>query len=145
MRIMQRLILILSLGVFFVFGMAWNNQRMAVKLQKQWENKNVDTMLKKICRTGMISLRDYVVLRESLASKITIAEIKVEEYQKEQDLDGNFFYYLITWQELGEWLLAEEQYFFQTDSVIKITVDCMVQGQQIENTYYGKIEGKAGM
>ena len=144
MKIVQRLILILAVSVFCAFGMAWNNRQVTIKIQKQWENKNIDTMLKKICRTERISLQDDVVSWEELAFNSIIAEIKVEEYQKEQNLDGDSFYYLITWQELGECLLTEEQYFFRTDSVIKITVDCMVQGKHIKNTYYGKIGRKDG-
>lgn len=142
MQIVQRALLIMTMIIVLMVGTIVICREKEEKLQKQWECVQTERFLGKICRNGSISLDEYMEYNTTLNHAGTVSKIRIEEYQREQDITGRNYYYLVSWEELQDCFMKEGACDFKTESVIKISVEQKSMGQSMKNSYYGVIYGK---
>lgn len=142
MQIIQRVLLVAAVIMIIGWGICFPCMEGMSKLQHQWELLQTERFLNQICRDKECSYEEYTLLHGALNYYGTDSTIEMEEYQKEQDMEGNNYYYGITWNEIREKLFAEGQYCFSEDSVIVLCVDRNdITGSQ-KNKYYDIVSGK---
>jgi len=119
MQIMQRMLLIAGLAVAIIWGNGVTYQEKNKKYLEQFEEIQVENFLQKICRTGILSYEELLVLNVSLNSH-DVVMCRLEEFQKEQNLEGRIYWYLISWDEVSEILEEQKFYIFQNGSIVRI-------------------------
>lgn len=122
MRMMQRVVLVLVLIVGFMIGITEGYQRRKIRLQEQWGIVQTERLLQKICNTGKCSYEECYLFHTALHQCGIDAKIRIEEYQREQDMEGRVYYHLISWEELKLYLLQEACYKFAEESVVCVQV-----------------------
>lgn len=135
MQIAQRVLLIISFFAVLLFGIITFNQKKEEKLQNQWEVIQTELFLNKICRRMSISEEEYFKFNTSLNYSDVVSKIEIEEYRREEDMKGNSYYFVVSWNELQKLLAEEGNCQFNEESVIRITVENTTRN--IKNVYYG--------
>lgn len=135
MQIAQRVLLIVSFFAVLLFGIITFNQKKEEKLQNQWEVIQTELFLNKICRRMSISEEEYFKFNTSLNYSDVVSKIEIEEYRREEDMKGNSYYFVVSWNELQKLLAEEGNCQFKEESVIRITVENTTRN--IKNVYYG--------
>lgn len=118
------------------------NRQTENRFHQQWEKIHTERFLKKIGKKGYCAYEDYLLLCEVLNYRGVESAIYLEEYQEEQDLQGQSYYYFIPWNELGEKLEKNQIYVFTEGSVIRIKVCRRSRKiEAVQDYYYGKTDG----
>lgn len=136
MQTVQRMLLVLLASVCLVTGITVVFEKKWEKRYSQWENLKTEQFLQQICRTGSVSLAEYTDYGIGLSLMGAGFEIQIEEYQREQDLDGKSYYYLVTWEEVKSRLQEDGRYVFQRESVLKLVVNRERFGKTGKSEYY---------
>jgi len=142
MRIVQRTFLLLVVIFMLVLGIAHVYKEREKKAARQWESLQTELYLEKLCRSQRVTREGYLRYVQSLNYGSTISHIRIEQYQKEQDLKEKVYYYLISWEELQNRLFEEESALLLKDSVICITVERRSRKQSKVTKYYGIVTGR---
>lgn len=142
MRIVQRTFLLLIVIFMLVIGIAHVYKEREKKEARQWESLLTELYLEKLCRSQRVTQEGYLRYVQSLNYGSTVSHIRIEQYQKEQDLKGKVYYYLISWEELQNRLFEEESALLLKDSVICITVERRSRKQSKVTKYYGIVTGR---
>lgn len=142
MHQMQRGLLIVVVLMVFGATIVLPDLECAAKLQEQWEILQTEQFMKGICRNKECSYEAYALLQGALNYSGTSSDIEVEEYQKEQDMAGNEYYYGISWSEIQENLFCEGKHCFNDDSIIVICVNRHSRSGNVKNKYYDIVSGK---
>ena len=142
MRQIQRVLLMAAVVVMIGVGIVLPQLESAKKLQSQWELLQAERFMERICRNKECSYEEYVLLHGVLNYTGISSVIWVEEYQKEQDMAGNTYYYGISWGEIQEILFLEGRYCFHEDSVIVLGVNRNSGSGNQKNKYYDIVSGK---
>lgn len=141
MQMMHRVTLVLIVVLVLLFGSMVVSQEV-IELQGQWEMIQTEKFLSKLCRTGQCTYEEYASYYNCLNYFGTETIIRMEEYQKEQDLDGKIYYYLVSWEEIRTFLLKKSSYMFQQESIIRITVQRKSRSRTVQCSYYDVVERK---
>lgn len=141
MQIMHRVALVLMIVLVFSFGTMVAGQE-EIELQRQWEMIQTEKFLSKLCRTGQCTYEEYLSYYNGLNYFGMDSIIRLEEYQKEQDLDGKIYYYLVSWEELQTFFSKNSRYVFQQESIIRINVQRKSRGGNAQCSYYDVVERK---
>lgn len=137
MQIVQRCLLLLTLIFVLMAGISflWNEQ---VKKEKiQWEQMQAEVFLDRISENGRCSYEEYLTFYTGLLLYGEHLEVRLEEYQQENDSQGKKYWYQISWEEIREMLLTEGVYQFQENSMLRLRI---IQSGRIGNSvefYYG--------
>lgn len=142
LRTVQRGLLVLVLVGFLVSGTLMVQQGNVERMQKQWERHQVERFLGKICRTGCLSYIDCQKFLSSLNYTGMTSEITLEEYQREQDMKGKKYYYLISWEEMQKTMSEIEQCKVKNGSIIVLSINKSGRGWKEKTSYYGIVSGK---
>ena len=89
---------------------------------EQWENVCVERFIGQICKNGSVSYEEFLLFHNALSSAGNKIEIRIEEYQEEQDLSRNYFYIPVIWAEIKDILWKDKQYYFSTGSIVKVEI-----------------------
>jgi len=142
MQQIQRFFLIAAVIVIIALGTLLPHVESAKKLQTQWELLQVERFMELVCRNKECSYEDYVLLHGALNYAGTSSVIEIEEYRTEQDMEGNVYYYGISWDELREMLFFDEQYYFSDNSVLVVCVNRNGGIGNQKRKYYDIVSGK---
>ena len=137
----QRVVLLWVIIGLVLTGGCITYQKQKERRQGQWEAVQTERFIKKICKSGMLSLQEYMLYCNMWVSDGSSYEIKIEEYRKEQDIQGRCYYYLVTWEELKNTFRREEFCTFEEESVIRMEVRKQGCVERI-NEYYGIVSGE---
>ena len=142
MRVSQRMVLIILLLVVYLGGISGMILQREAKLTAQWEALQTELFLRKLCESGEISYEDVLVYAGALEQHSSNFSIRLEELQREKDLDGNIYYYPVAWEELLEQMSEGEGYRLQEDSILTIIVERYDRKRRVETRYCEAVPGK---
>ena len=122
MRVIQRYVLLFGIFLILVpcFGVQ-SKEGLDYLVEKQ-ETVYMERFVSKICKTGRITYEEYLLFHKALSQSGNRIEIRITEYQREQDLEGKNYYPPVICEELMEVLQTEKMYYFAEDSIVKVVV-----------------------
>ena len=100
----------------------------------------VERFASKVCGTGKVTYEEYILFYRALSHNGKRLEIRMEEYQREEDLEGKGYYSLVSNKELGAVLCEEKAYYFAKDSIVKIIVRCCNRSHESQILRFGRID-----
>lgn len=142
MHILQRSFSILLVIFFFVFAITLVFKEKEKNGYEQWEKIQVNRFLEQINSTGKYSYKDYQLLHDALSRFGRNIEITIKEYQKEMDAKGTVYWYFISWEEMKEFLLEEEEYVFRKNSAVEVCIITKKGSVEKEEKYYILFKGR---
>ncbi len=122
MQIAQRCVLIISTSLLLCLMCVFLYTERENKIIEDWETVQTERFLRKLCYTGECSLESYLLYYNSVVNGLDTLDVRIEEYKKEQDLEGNIYYSRILWEEMKEMLWKNGRYCFDEDSIVLIEV-----------------------
>ena len=137
----QRTLLVVTILLIFMEGWHFVCTEKEEKIQKQWEQVQTEIFLQRISRKGTLSLEEYEKYYLALNKLGADVTVKIEEYRKEKDREGNSYFYLITWEELQNSLLYNDTTTFFKDSIIVLELVRSRYRSCINQKYYIRIAG----
>ena len=136
MQIIQRMLLVLLMIFGLGFGILLLNLEQEEKVQKQWEALQIERFVGKISRRGTCTYEEYLLCHEALNYSGNTSVIAIETYQKEEDMSGEKYYYMISWEEIQEMLYRNGRFDFDEESVIVVSVSRKNKMKSLETKYY---------
>lgn len=137
----QRTLLVVTILLIFMEGWHFVCTEKEEKIQKQWEQVQTEIFLQRISRKGTLTLEEYEKYYLALNKLGADVTVKMEEYRKEKDKEGNCYFYLITWEELQNSLLYNDTTTFFKDSIIVLEFVRSRYRSCINQKYYIRIAG----
>jgi len=134
----QRLLMMLTvviIGVFCCFVVVQNRIKKEIE---QWEYIGVEVFLHQVVRKKEITLNEYRIAIGEIRHLNSTAEIEIEVYRKEWDLEGKHFYSLLTWEEVQNILKQENSMELQEGSIVRV----IIQQRSRRKVYSAVISGK---
>ena len=135
MRVLQRMVLIILLLVVYFGGRTVTVLQREAKLVSQWEALQTDLFLRRLCEVGQIFYEDVLLYVDSLEQRGGNLSVRLEELQREQDFEGNIYYYPVSWEELLEQMTMGKGYRLEEDSILVIIVERYNRKQRVETRY----------
>ena len=123
MRVIQRYALLFGIFLILVPFVGFLSKEVTDCLVEKQENVYMERFVSKICRTGSITYEEYLLFHKALSQRGNQIEIRIDEYQREQDLEGKNYYPPVIWEELWKVLQVEKMYYFAEDSIVKVVVN----------------------
>ena len=142
MQVTQRGLLVIAVIVIFIQGWFVVSSNKAQQLQNQLEKVQTERFLLQLGRNGLLSLEEYEQYHARLNYGGVSSGIRIDVYREEKDLEGNRYYYLMPWEELGYSLFEEGKCSFPYGSVIVVEIERSCRGRSVCNRYYEIISGK---
>ncbi|MBO5177216.1 MAG: hypothetical protein J6C07_07155 [Lachnospiraceae bacterium] len=140
MQMMQRVFLIIS--VVIILGTSLVCVQKDKKLRGQWEQVLVENFLGNLCNTGKLTTTDYQKLYSGLVKSGSVIGIEIDEYRRETDINGNIFYYYVSWKEHEMKFHTEGYCMFNEGSIIRINIYRSNMIEICNKSYWSIIEGK---
>lgn len=145
MQILQRTLLLIAILLMFTKGWQITCTEKEEKLLWQWEKVQTEFFLQGISRNGSLSLEEYEQYHMAMNKLEAGVTVRLEEYRKEKDREGNGYFYLTTWEELLEYLIYEDNIVFSKDSVIRLEIIRSGQKRRSSGIYFMKITKAGGI
>ena len=122
MQVLQRSFSVLLIVFFLTFAVTLVFEEKGTYGYNQWEKIQINRFLEHMSTKGKVSYQEYQLLYKALNKFGKNVEITIKEYQKEEDVKGMVYWYLISWEEIKEFLLQKEEYTFQKNSVLELCI-----------------------
>ena len=142
MKSMQRMVLSILLVVSFLFGISFTVLQREEKLVAQWEAIQTGRFLTKSCKNRNITYEDVLLYKASLEHHKHKLRIRLEELQRETDMEGNVYYHTVSWEEILEQMALQNYYDLQEDSILVVRVERYNKTKWVETRYYELVLGK---
>ena len=142
MQTAQRILMIVMVFLSFLFLGAAISCDKEEKINRQWETIRTELFLRQISRTRKISMEVYCSYADSIRLFGDAAEISVEEYRREWDMQGEAYYYLVAWEEIQDYFLRENCVEFAEGSVIRLEIRRKSKNRNTKNEYYTIVSGE---
>ena len=142
MQVVQRMLLLLLIIVGLFFGMMMLKLEREEEIKKQWETSQVERFIGNICRRGNCTYEEYLLCHRALNYVGNTSEIAIEAYQKQKDMSGGHYYYMISWEEIREELYQEGEFVFPKESVVVVEVSRKSKYKAEESKYYDIVSGR---
>lgn len=130
------------IAVGIVYGMDEAERQNEKRNQHQWEEICTERFLKELSQKGYCAYEDYLQFHEALNYYGVTSTIGLEEYRKEQDIEGKSYFYLISWDELREKLEQDRIYYFSEGSTVRIEVFRTSRRAKTKHDYFGRVDRK---
>lgn len=137
---MQRIFLVISVVIFL--GTSVVGIQKEKNLLEQWEQALVENFLGNLCNTGKLTTTDYQKLYSGLVKSGTVIGIEIDEYRRETDINGNIYYYYVSWKEHEMKFHTEGYCMFNEGSIIRIKINRSNMIEICNKSYWNIIEGK---
>lgn len=122
MQVLQRSFSVLLIVFFLTFAVTLVFEEKGTYGYNQWEKIQINRFLEHMSTKGKVSYQEYQLLYKALNKFGKNVEITIKEYQREEDVKGMVYWYLISWEEIKEFLLQKEEYTFQKNSVLELCI-----------------------
>jgi len=142
MQTVQRTLLVIAILLIFMKGWHLVCEEQEEKIQKQWEYVQTDFFLQSISRKGTLALEEYEKYHLALNKLEANITVRMEEYRKEKDKEGNCYFYLITWEELQDSMLCNDNAAFSQDSIIMLELIQSKHRRSSSRKYYIRVSGQ---
>jgi len=136
-HIAQRTLLVTTVTVLFLSGIFFVYGYRAEKICEQWETLQTELFVEQAARTRKLTEEEYTSYVESLNYSGVRSEVRIEEYQKEEDVAGDIYFRLVSSEEIEEEFSNFGEIYFRPESIIKITV-CRTFGKRNRINIYVK-------
>lgn len=140
MQMLQRIFLVIS--VVIMLGTSVVCVQKDKKIREQWEQVLVENFLGNLCNTGKLTTMDYQKLYSGLVKSGAVIGIEIDEYRRETDINGNVFYYYVSWKEREMKYFTEGYCMFNEGSIIRISINRSNLIEIFNKSYWDIIEGK---
>jgi len=138
MQVAQRILLVVA-AVFAAVTVCFAvNQGRVEKRSKQWEEIRVEMFLQQIIKKQELTISDYIVFLKEVRYFDDTPEVGIEIYQKENDLTGTGYYYLLSQEEIEGKLEQENGMELGEGNIIQI----VIQHKNKRNRYSRVVPGK---
>ncbi len=142
MHVLQRSISILLAAFFFIFAITFVVEEKENYGYEQWEEIQVNRFLQQIRKEGKCTYEQYQLFYGALNEFGKNIEVILKEYQRETNAEGIVYWYLVSWEEIQDFFIQEEQYTFQKNSAIELCVTAKKGDSVEQNKYYVISKGK---
>lgn len=143
MRVAQRYVMIAGIIIVLFPCIVFFREEGKDQFINQYETAYIERFANKICKNGGITYEDYVLCLRALSFG-TCTELRICEYQREQDLEGTGYYPVVTWEEISVALYEDNVYWFSKDSIVKIIVRHREKNGERQMSRYGRSNKGAG-
>lgn len=137
MQITQRCILLVVVSLLLCAGIRLHYMEKEEKVFNDWEAIRTERFLKRICKSRVLSYENYLLFCEAVSISRKAAEVRVEEYKREQNLQNEVYYSVVSWDEIKDVIRMEGNYCFTVESIIVIEVRQKGRESQNIKKYYG--------
>lgn len=142
MHIAQRMLLATTIMIVFLFGFFFIYGNKAEKLCGQWENLQTEQFMGQVNRLRKLTEDNYISYVASLNYSGVRSDVRIEIYQKEEDISGEIYYRLVSSEEIEEDLAGNGEVYFRPKGIIKITICRSFWKRNRKNIYAAAILGK---
>ena len=142
MHVVQRAILTLNVVIVLLYGLLFAYGVKAEKAINQWENVKTEQFMEKVVRMVQITEKDLLQYANSLNYTGVCSNIRVEKYQREEDITGENYFRMITSEEIQEEIINSEMIYFERGSMIKVIVYRTFGKQNTRNMYVKTVFGR---
>lgn len=142
MQILQRIVLIAGTVLLFLLSVSAVSRQTKEKFREQREQILINRFLSKTSRTGYFSFTEYQQLCMGLKSDDIVVGIEIDEFRKEQDVNGKDYYYLVLWKDRTSDFLEEEYCWFRKESIICVRVKRENRKGISDRTYWEIVAGR---
>jgi len=139
MKVAQRYILVLGVIVLLAFCTGLVYKETIDDIIGDWEIVYLERFMNKLCRNGSLSYEEYMTFWEAMNCTGNKVTVRIDEYIKEQDLERNYYYSPMVWEEIQGFLCKENSYDFTEGSVLKIEIHRWNKTQEKEIRKFGRI------
>lgn len=122
MQILQRSFSILLILFFLMFAIEFIFQERESNTYQQWQEIQISRFLQQIRKEGKCSYKQYQWFYDALNRLGVTIEVALKEYQREIDIAGNVYWYLVSWEEIKEIFIQKEYYVFQANSIVELCI-----------------------
>lgn len=120
MQSLQRALGILLAIVMLVLLPAWEKNRQMERIEKEWKEVLLQRFCEEICIVGACTEESYLRYSEALQQGGEEYYLQIEEYQKEEGVNGNRYWHNITWEEISAELFGHGIYTFSGESAVQL-------------------------
>ena len=142
MQVLQRSISILLAVFFSLFAITFVVEEKENYGYEQWEEIQVNRFLQQIRKEGKCTYEQYQLFYGALNEFGKNTEVMLKEYQREMNAEGMVYWYFVSWEEIKDFFIQEEQYTFQNNSAIELCVIAKRGDSVKQNKYYVISKGK---
>ena len=142
MQVLQRSISILLAVFFSLFAITFVVEEKENYGYEQWEEIQVNRFLQQIRKEGKCTYEQYQLFYGALNEFGKNIEVMLKEYQRETNAEGMVYWYFVSWEEIKDFFIQEEQYTFQNNSAIELCVIAKRGDSVKQNKYYVISKGK---
>ena len=142
MQVLQRSISILLAVFFSLFAITFVVEEKENYGYEQWEEIQVNRFLQQIRKEGKCTYEQYQLFYGALNEFGKNIEVMLKEYQREMNAEGMVYWYFVSWEEIKDFFIQEEQYTFQNNSAIELCVIAKRGDSVKQNKYYVISKGK---
>lgn len=142
MHILQRTILTWAVILVLLCGPLFIYKGRAENVITQWEVIKTEQFMEKAVRTGKITEDELSRYIKSLNYTGVRSEIRLEKYQKEEDLTGENYFRLIIAEDMQEEIENFEWIYFERGSIIVVNVYRTFGKSKTQNTYVKTVFGR---
>ncbi len=122
MQVLQRSFSVLLVMFFLMFTVSFVFQERESNTYQQWQEIQISRFLQQVRKEGKCSYKQYQLFYDDLNRLGVTIEIVLKEYQRETDIEGKVYWYLISWEEIQECFIQKEYYVFQANSVVELCI-----------------------
>ena len=134
MQMLQRALGILLAIVMIVLLPAWEKRQQVERMEREWKEILLQRFCEEICMGGVCTKESYLRYSDALQQGSKEYYLQIEEYQKEEGINGNRYWSNITWEEISAELFERGKYSFSGESAIQL----LAVAQREEKLFYGR-------
>lgn len=142
MQVLQRSFSILLVVFFLMFVITFLVQDRTSYGYEQWKEIQVNRFLQKIAKDGICTYEQYQLFYEALSKFGVSVTIVLKEYQRETDVEGSVYWYLVSWEEIKEFLIQKGKYSFQKNSALELCITIKKGNSIKQKKYYIIAKGR---
>ena len=136
MQALQRMLMIIMAAVIFLYLTEITLGDRQERLVSQWEGLYSERFINRICESGTCTYEEYqryYTVMYQLYGKVSVF---LNEYQREWDIGGKEYRFMLSWPEIKKYMSEEGEYCFKEESIIEL----IVQAEGAErHLYQGRI------
>ena len=118
MKVAQKAVLLIGSFLIIILCMIFCVIDAADYFIEKRENVYAERFITPLCRNGEITENDYILFYNTLKRNGKTTEIRVDEYRTEQDIQKNYYYVPVVWEEIRDILMKDKYYCFTSGSIL---------------------------
>lgn len=134
MQSLQRALGILLAIVMLVLLPAWEKKQQMERVESEWKEILLQRFCEEICIARACTEESYLHYSEALQQGGKEYHLQIEEYRREEGVNGSGYWYNIAWEEIAAKIFEHGRYSFSDESAVQLSA--VAQGE--ERLFYGR-------